>query len=280
MYALDPFLPVLLRPDGCVQLGWAPRRAVVVRPPAGLSARGLSMVLRSLPADRASVMRLAVSHGLLDGAAFSAMVAELVAAGVLTCGGPAGAGRALSIRVHGSGPLSALLVDGLRCSGARVTSSGHASGAGAASGADLVVLADWLAAEPRLLRELHTARVPHLPVRVRDGVGLIGPLVVPGVTSCLVCADLHRTDYDAAWPAVSAQLREVIGCADRPTMLATAALALGQLQRIIAGVRGAAVASPSFDTTWEVDVAAQSISARRWPRHPMCGCWPDGVQGS
>ena len=27
--------------------------------------------------------------------------------------------------------------------------------------------------------------VPHLPVRVRDGTGLVGPLVIPGVTSCL-----------------------------------------------------------------------------------------------
>ena len=25
----------------------------------------------------------------------------------------------------------------------------------------------------------------HLPVRVRDGTGLVGPLVLPGVTSCL-----------------------------------------------------------------------------------------------
>jgi hypothetical protein len=28
--------------------------------------------------------------------------------------------------------------------------------------------------------------VPHLAVRVRDGTGLVGPLVIPGVTSCLV----------------------------------------------------------------------------------------------
>jgi hypothetical protein len=27
--------------------------------------------------------------------------------------------------------------------------------------------------------------VPHLVVRVRDGTGLVGPLVIPGVTSCL-----------------------------------------------------------------------------------------------
>jgi hypothetical protein len=27
--------------------------------------------------------------------------------------------------------------------------------------------------------------VPHLPVRVHDGTGLVGPLVIPGMTSCL-----------------------------------------------------------------------------------------------
>ena len=27
--------------------------------------------------------------------------------------------------------------------------------------------------------------VPHLAVRVRDGTGLVGPLVIPGVTRCL-----------------------------------------------------------------------------------------------
>ena len=29
--------------------------------------------------------------------------------------------------------------------------------------------------------------VAHLPVRVRDGTGLVGPLVIPGQTSCLGC---------------------------------------------------------------------------------------------
>ena len=51
-----------------------------------------------------------------------------------------------------------------------------------------------------MVRDLHAAGVPHLPVRVRDGTGLVGPLVIPGVTSCLGCADLHRSDRDAAWP--------------------------------------------------------------------------------
>ena len=51
---------------------------------------------------------------------------------------------------------------------------------------DLVVLTVYLVADPRMVRDLHSQGVPHLPVRVRDGTGLVGPLVIPGVTSCLV----------------------------------------------------------------------------------------------
>ena len=261
--ALDPCLPVLLRPDGSVQLGWDPARAVLVRPPEGLSAAALAALLRSLasPMSRTELVRRAGGT----------LVDELLAAGVLRAT-YASQPRALSIRVHGDGPLSVLVADGLRGSGSRVSQSSH--GNAAMTGADLVVLTDALATDPRLLRELHTLRVPHLPVRVRDGTGFVGPLVIPGVTSCLGCVDRHRTDRDAAWPAVSAQLREVIGCTDRPTALATAALALGQLQRVIAGVRGAAGAAPSaLNTSWQIDIATHAISARRWPRHPLCGCW-------
>ena len=101
-----------------------------------------------------------------------------------------------------------------------------------------MVLSDYLVADPRMLRDLHSQGVAHLPVRVRDGTGLVGPLVIPGVTSCLGCADLHRRDRDAAWPAVAAQLRDTVGVADRATLLATAALALSQVNRVIGAVRG------------------------------------------
>jgi hypothetical protein len=50
---------------------------------------------------------------------------------------------------------------------------------------DLVVLSDYLVADPRMVRDLHSQGVPHLQVRVRDGTGLVGRLVIPGVTSCL-----------------------------------------------------------------------------------------------
>jgi bacteriocin biosynthesis cyclodehydratase domain-containing protein len=277
-FALDPSLPVLLRPDGAVQIGWDPRRAVLVHPPLGLSCSGLATVLRamSVPLRLGDLHRLAALHGLDDEAGFDELLYGLVAAGVVRERSRADGGRALSIRVHGAGPLSELVAEGLRCSGARVGQSSHGNASGAPAGVDLVVLADSLASDPRLLRDLHAARVPHLPVRVRDGAGMVGPLVIPGVTSCLGCADLHRTDRDAAWPAVSAQLREVVAHADRPTVLATAALALAQLQHIISAVRGTdppGAPPATMNATVEVDIASHTIRARRWTRHPLCGCW-------
>jgi hypothetical protein len=41
-YVPDPAMPVLLRSDGAVQVGWDPRRAVLVRPPCGLTAAELA----------------------------------------------------------------------------------------------------------------------------------------------------------------------------------------------------------------------------------------------
>lgn len=272
-YALDPVLPVLLRPDGAVQIGWDPRRAVLVRPPDGMNAAGLAGVLRAMsaPATRAELRSLATVP-------FDEVLDGLLAAGVARELPPARAGRCLSIRVHGAGPLSDLLAEGLRCSGARVSRAGHGTAAVAVNGVDLVVLADSLAADPRLVRDLQAARVPHLPVLMRDGAGVVGPLVIPGHSSCLCCVDLYRTDRDPAWPALAAQLRDVVGSGDRATVLATVALAMGQLQQIIAAVHGrvAAPAPATLNATVEVDVAAQSIVARRWPRHPLCGCWPAG----
>lgn len=272
-YALNPGMPVLLRPDDTVQVGWDPRRAVLIHPPAGLSAAALAAVLRSMhsPADSTQWQLLAAQHGLRDAAEVSGLLAALVKAGVLKP--ERRRARSASVRVHGRGPLSDLLVEGLRCSGARIKHTSQPN-AVVTPGADLVVLSDYLIAEPRLVRELHDERVAHLAVRMRDGNGLVGPLVIPGVTSCLTCADLHRSDRDEAWPAVAAQLRDTVAHADRATVLATAALALHQVTRVIQAVHGMADPTPptALGATLEFDVGAGSITTRRWRRHPRCRC--------
>jgi hypothetical protein len=187
MYALDPAMPVLLRPDGAVQVGWDPRRAVLVRPPGGLAAAELAALLRSMrsPIPIAELRRQAVDRGLQDADGLTNLVAQLVGAGVATRGCRQARGRAASIRVHGRGPLSDLLVESLRCSGARIAHSSQPHAAVSPAAVDLVVLSDYLVADPRMVRDLHSQGVPHLQVRVRDGTGLVGPLVIPGLTSCL-----------------------------------------------------------------------------------------------
>lgn len=282
-YVLAAGRPILLRPDDAVQLGWDPRRAVLVRPPAGMTQAQLAEVLGTLQAGatRAQLATAASAFDGIESSAVDASIDELIQAltdaGVVTVA-PAQPTRSASIRVHGRGPLSELLASGLRCSGARVRHSTDPHTRNVARTTDLVVLADFQVTDPRLLRELHHGGVAHLAVRVRDGAGVVGPLVIPGRTSCLQCADLHRTDRDTAWPAVAAQLRGAVGSASRATILATAALAMHQVDLVIRAVghtdggRPAPEAPSTLDTTLEVGADGYSIVARRWSRHPDCPC--------
>jgi bacteriocin biosynthesis cyclodehydratase domain-containing protein len=277
-HTLNPVMPVLVRPDGAVQVGWDPRRAMLVEPPDGLSAAALADLLRAMQSGvtAGELRALAVNRGITDVTAMTDLVSSLVDEGLATTTPPRT--RSASIRIHGRGPLSDLLASALRCSGARVRQSKLNHAGVRPWTTDLVVLSDFLVADPHLLRELHQARIPHLPVCVRDGTGLVGPLVIPGVTSCLGCADLYRSDRDAAWPAVAAQLRDAVGSADRATMLGTAALALSQVDRVIAAVHESDDPSragdppPTLDTTLEFDVRTGSTTSRRWSRHPRCEC--------
>ncbi len=278
-YALNPAMPVLWRPDGTVQIGWDPRRAVQVHPPAGLTASTLAQLLRSMqdPTTADELVSRATELGMQRPAvAVADLLAALVRAGVVIS--PSPAHRPVAVRIHGRGPLSDLLAGALRCSATRVTRSSRAHAAVTSDKTDLVLLADALVADPRVLRDLHAARIPHLPVLVRDGTGLIGPLVLPGVTSCLRCADLHRRDRDEAWPAIAAQLRHSVGTADRATLLGTAALALTQVDRVVRTLRADTDTDTdtpvplTLDHTVEFDVARGSVVTKHWSRHPSCRC--------
>ena len=144
---------------------------------------GLATLLRAMhsPVSISELQR----HSDLSTGELDDLLVQLVTAGVATRGARQRPTRSASIRVHGRGPLSELLAEGLRCSGARIKQSNQPHATVTSADADLVVLSDNLVADPRMLRDLHSQGVAHLAVRVRDGTGLVGPLVVPGVTSCL-----------------------------------------------------------------------------------------------
>jgi hypothetical protein len=138
------------------------------------------------------------------------------------------------------------------------------------SDADLVVLArSWAASDP-LVGAIHAAGVPHLVATVRGETGVVGPLVIPGATSCLHCADLHRRDADPRWPGLAAQLT----AADPPpsgttvTCLMTAATAAVQVLAYLDGTGSPVTAG----ATLELRPPDLVPRFRAWPAHPACGC--------
>lgn len=137
---------------------------------------------------------------------------------------------------------------------------------------DLVVLAPASAIEPSLADELLRDNVPHLVTTVRDTVGIVGPLVVPGRTSCLRCQELHRRDRDPAWPRLLAQLcRPHRGVAACDMVLATAVSAQAVSQAL--AYLDARQAEPAtLCGTLEIALPDWRWRRRTWPLHPECGC--------
>ncbi|RSD16579.1 ThiF family adenylyltransferase [Amycolatopsis eburnea] len=134
---------------------------------------------------------------------------------------------------------------------------------------DVALLTDAVVPAPEVVAELVEDGVPHLLVRVRDGTGIVGPLVVPGRSSCLRCADLHRTDRDPCWPRVAGQLTGRHQRPDLGAVQACASLAVAQAMRLLSP---AAPAPPVWNATLEIDAFDGRIRHRGWPPHPKCGC--------
>ncbi|MFC4949385.1 hypothetical protein [Pseudonocardia sp. GCM10023141] len=136
---------------------------------------------------------------------------------------------------------------------------------------DLVVLADETP-DPARLFGLMSDGTAHVVARLRDGVGIVGPLVLPGRSACLRCLELHRTARDESWPAVAAQLIGRRGTADQACIAATAALATAQSIAALDGAAGAGPAPPILDATLELDATAAKLVRRHWPAVPGCPC--------
>lgn len=269
---LDPAVDVLRRRDGSIQLGWDPARAVVISLPAAPTSPGPDAdrtirVLRLLDGSRSEpeVMWAAREFGI-DPGTMRRLLAQLRSAGLVRDARLPGAAR--SIRVVGRGPLSDAITAGLRGI-ARVEQRVWSVGTRPqAVTADCVVIADHLVPPPELVAVLERAGIPHLPARIRDGSGLVGPLVLPGRSVCLRCVDLTRCEWDPGWPFLAAQMVTRVGSGSPAMTAVTAAVAIGQIEDLLAtGDEPSAV-----DATLHITSPDTPIRRMPWSHHPMCLC--------
>jgi hypothetical protein len=96
-----------------------------------------------------------------------------------------------------------------------------------------LVLTDAVVPAPEVVGPLVHNGIPHLAVRVRDVIGIVGPLALPGRSSGLTCADLHPTALDSRWPMTAGQLAGRPQRADLGDVQACAALAAAQALRVL-----------------------------------------------
>jgi hypothetical protein len=143
---------------------------------------------------------------------------------------------------------------------------------------DVVVLTRaWAMSDP-LVRALHRDGLPHLVATVRGRTGIVGPLVVPGRTSCLRCADLHRRDADADWPLLAPQLTAAEPPPGGSTTTCLLTAVTGALQ-VLAYLDGTA-APVVLGATLELRPPDPLPRLRPWPEHPDCGCTGESAQAA
>lgn len=132
----------------------------------------------------------------------------------------------------------------------------------------VVVLAGDAVPDLGLAATLVHQRLPHLSVLSLAGRASIGPLVLPGRSSCLGCVHRHRIDADPGWPAVARTMARQAPRAPVTISAMAAAFAAAQVLDLLDGTDAPVTVNGSVEWTPE----ALSGRRRSWPEHPDCGC--------
>ena len=287
---LLPQFTVLRRDEHEIQLGFDSAEATVLVDPDG----SLSALLAVMDGRyrRADLAILAPQLGIAV-AEFETLLAALTAAGLMELpGAPDQSER--TVRLIGLGPVGTRLGEHLLRAGLgrlllvdpdrelpwtrwpgdrdRVQRIEHWSEP-RIDEADLsVIVASSLEIDRAISSTLTRTDHPHLVVRPRARGAVVGPLVIPGRTSCLHCGDLARTRTDPAWPRMLAQLCRIGGAWDPLAADWAAALAATQVLGHLAGHQVASAAA-----TLELGPVDWQWHRRVWPADPACGCcWSAG----
>ncbi|MGH3406026.1 MAG: hypothetical protein ACRDRJ_26530 [Streptosporangiaceae bacterium] len=135
---------------------------------------------------------------------------------------------------------------------------------------DLAILVGYQ--QPELAGWLMRAGVAHLAVTAEEAIGIVGPMVRPGQTSCLRCLHLTRSELDPAWPLILAQLvgrRVSQSACDAALAAAVAAQAAVQA---LAFLDRDPLHAPAENGTLELALPDWQWHRRTWPPHSACRC--------
>jgi hypothetical protein len=146
-----------------------------------------------------------------------------------------------------------------------------------ATSPDAAVVIGVGAPDPVAWLPLTRSDIPHVLVAADEAGIDVGPLVIPGASTCGHCVAVARTAADPAWPLMRLQC----GASRRPVVEAQAAELAGSLvaAMILAwvGVRGDEQAGGVSHTAWavnaiwRVEAGQPPIPRPAWPQ-PDCGC--------
>ena len=135
---------------------------------------------------------------------------------------------------------------------------------------DLVVLAMDEPVEDDRRDALHAFGWTHLPIAVTSSAGVVGPLVIPGLSSCLRCADLYRLDRDPAWNAIAVQLATPRRPRDGSSVALASTIAGVASMQALAFLDGEDAAT--IEGSLEIHPPDYRIRRRSRPPHPDCEC--------
>ena len=210
--------------------------------------------------------------------------------------------EAAQVQIHGPGRIAAALADILTTSGVgRVTTCDDVRLPDFATGAttrrhrhahprhgapaishgswrrggrpvlpDLAILVGYQ--QPELAGWLMRAGVAHLAVTAEEAIGIVGPMVRPGQTSCLRCLHLTRSELDPAWPLILAQLVGRTASLPACDAALAAAVAAQAAVQALAFLDRDPIHAPAENGTLELALPGWQWHRRTWPPHPACAC--------
>lgn len=295
--ALDPASPVLRRDAEHLQVGTDPQDAVVLRDLPGVvellrrcdGVRQRGDVLGAgadptVAADLGRALDALLDVGVLvdtdEQLALGAAAGEparLVGLGLAAARATVtvAARRTRAVRVVGPSvlaePLAALLSD---CGVPIHADSPPATAWADGSRPDLAVVVGHPEPDRDTVDSLVRSDVDHLVVALHARSALLGPLVRPGQTACVRCADAARADADPPWMAMVPQLdspvQRPVGApwAGSPLLVATVVAAAAAA--VLACLDGVPTPCDGAVLRWGADcglAAVHPITA-----HPDCGC--------